>query len=96
MSTARNGAASDPHTDGSCDDTGLCNSRWGYVESAVAGLVVILVVGWSLPMLLGMTQPFGLFATTALATVALAVWIGLWAGLSLLHNRIRAARRTPQ
>jgi hypothetical protein len=92
MVTANNGAASDSRAGDVSSETACHLTRWGYVESGVAGLIVVFVVGGSLPLWWGMTRPFGLFSTTALATLSLVMWISLWAGLSLLHGRIRTVR----
>mgnify|MGYP000196725340 CR=1 FL=1 len=91
MVTANNGAASEPHASDGCD-TACRPTRWGYVESGVAGLVVLVVIRGSLPMWWEMTRPFGLFSTTVIATLSVLLWISVWAGLSLFHERVQAVR----
>jgi hypothetical protein len=67
------------------------NTVWRCLECLAGAGIAVVAVLLGLPLLVELTQPLHLLATTALAAILIFVWIFAWAVIATARERLSAA-----
>lgn len=64
------------------------DTPWEWLEGLFGGIITIAIVLFSLPTILDLIQPLGMFSTTLLVSVICLAWCFCWMLVNTSRNKL--------